>query len=110
MKRKNRTFTKLENHNLKQRFKADFQSGKHSICELARIYNVDRRKLLKWKHELFGKGSVKQKRIFQMHLAGLTAQSIADFFNVPLQQVYRSIRQERQKYSQKPQQSLFKEG
>lgn len=97
MKRKNRTFTKLENHNLEQRFKTDFQTGKYSICELARRYNVDRRKLLKWKYKHFGKGSIKQKRMFQMSMAGIPTKAIAEFFDVPVSQVHRSIRKHKKR-------------
>jgi transposase-like protein len=92
MKRKNRTFSKSQNHNLQLQFKSDFKAGKFSICELARRYDVDRRKLLKWKHKYFGKGSIKQKRMFQMSMAGIPTKVIAEFFNVPITQVHLSIR------------------
>lgn len=107
MKRKNRTFTKLENHNLEQRFVRDFQSGKYSICELARRYSVNRFKLLKWKHKHFGQGSMQQKRIFQMHLAQVPSRAIAEFFSVHVFHVHRAIRMERAKYAKKPQVTLF---
>lgn len=98
---------KLIELNLKQRFKSDFSSGKHSINKLARSYNVERRKLLNWKHELFGKGSLKRKRILMLHLAGMPSKAIADFFNIPLPQVYKSLSSERLKYAKAPQQKLF---
>ncbi|MCB4807131.1 hypothetical protein LG651_02630 [Tamlana sp. 62-3] len=90
-----RKLTKHQNHNLKQRFIADFQSGKVSVTLLAKQYNVDRRKLLKWKHEIFGKGSLKQKRMFQMSVSGIPAKVIADFFNTHVFQVHRAIRNEK---------------
>ncbi|SIQ74221.1 aminoacyl-tRNA hydrolase family protein [Maribacter ulvicola] len=93
MKDTKRRFTKQQNHNLKQKFKSDFTTGLYSIEQLARNYNVGFRKLLKWKHEIFGKGSIKQKRMFQMHLSGLPTKAIAKFFNVPISQVHRSIRE-----------------
>lgn len=107
MKGTKRRLTKLQNHNLKQRFKQDFTSGRYSIAELAKAYNVGRRKLLKWKHELFGKGSITQRRIFQMHLAGIPSKAIAEFYGVHVFQVHRAIRQERKKYLSPPQQKLF---
>lgn len=107
MKGTKRRLPKLQNHNLKQRFKSDFSTGLYSIVELAKAYNVGRRKLLKWKHELFGKGSIQQKRIFQMHLAGMPSKAIAQFFGVHIFQVHRAIRQERAKYAKQPQQKLF---
>jgi len=108
MKRKNRTFTKLENHNLKQRFKAEFETGLYSVNELAKKYNVDRRKLLKWKHKFYGKGSMQQRRIYQMHLAGMPSKAIAQFFDVALPHIHRSIRKQKQEYAKKPQCRLFK--
>tara|TARA_Y100000815_G_scaffold273832_1_gene306154 strand:+ start:540 stop:872 length:333 start_codon:yes stop_codon:yes gene_type:complete len=108
MKRKNRRFTKLENHNLKQRFKAEFETGLYSINELAIKYNVDSRKLLKWKHQLYGKGSMQQKRIYQMHLAGVPSKAVAQFFGVALTHIHRSIRKQSQEYTPNPQCRLFK--
>lgn len=87
-----RGYKKLQEHNLKQRFVQDFETGRFAIDHLARVYGVDRRKLLKWKHEVFGKGSIKRKRMFQMHLAGLPAKAIADYYNVPISQVHLSIK------------------
>ncbi len=105
-----RKFSKAENYNLKQRFISDFTTGLYAVDALARTYNVDRRKLLKWKHEIFGKGSIKQKRIFQMRLAGMPSKAIAEFYGVHVFQVHRAIRQERAKYAKQPQQTLFKNG
>lgn len=90
-------FKKLQNVNLKQRFARDFESGQFSINELARRYGMDRRKLLKWKRELFGLGSLKQKRMYQMHLAGIPAHAIAEFYKTQLPQVHLSIRKHKAK-------------
>ena len=90
-----RAYEKNKASNLKQMFIADFGSGKISIDALARNYNIDRRKLLKLKHKYFGKGSLKQKRMYQMHKAEIPTRAIADFYNVALSQVHRSIRLEK---------------
>lgn len=107
MKGTKRRLTKLQNHNLKQRFKSDFSTGLYSIVQLAKTYNVGRYKLLKWKKELFGKGSIQQKRIFQMHLIGMPSKTIAKIYDVHVFHVHRAIRRERAKYAKQPQQKLF---
>jgi uncharacterized protein YjcR len=97
MKANNRTLTKLEIHNLKQMFRRDFTSGKYSIEGLTRKYGVNRLKLLKWKKELFGKGSLKRKRMYQMHLSEIPTRVIAEFYNVSTVQVNFSIREQKKK-------------
>ncbi|UWY27649.1 hypothetical protein N4T20_18190 [Flavobacterium sp. TR2] len=91
--RKNRSFTRTENAILKQRFISDFASGKTTIEELSRKYNVHRRKLVPWKNELFGTGSLKRKRMYQMHISGIPTRVIADFYGVHIVQVGKGIRE-----------------
>lgn len=93
---KKRVFTKKENKILKKRFFLDFSSGKESIKSLSLKYNVDRRKLLIWKKELFGKGSLRQKRILQMHISGIPKKLISEFYNINLSQVNNVIRNNKQ--------------
>lgn len=90
-----RHLTKLENHNLKQKFYSEFASGKHHVSHLAKKYGVDRRKLLKWKHQKFGKGNLRQRLIYKMYLVGIPTKAIADFYGVFQTQVNRSIRLEK---------------
>lgn len=86
------SYLKLEKVNLEQRFIVDFGSGKVSINELSKRYNKDRRALLKLKHKHFGKGSLKQKRMYQMHLAEIPTRVIAEFYNTNIVQVQKAIR------------------
>ncbi len=94
---KKKYLTKLENHNLKQRFISDFGSGKYKCTELAKLYKVDRRKLLRWKKQLFGKGSLRRKRMYQMHLANIPTKTIAEFYNCTITEVHRSIKIEKKR-------------
>jgi len=91
-----RAYKKNKASNLKQVFIADFGSGKISIDALARNYGINRQTLLKLKHKYFGKGSLKQKRMYQMHKAEIPTRAIADFFNVPNSQVIRAINKEKE--------------
>lgn len=88
-------FKRMKDFNLKKKFINDFSSGKYSVDELARLYNEDRRKLLKWKHEVYGKGSLKQRLMYKMHIVGIPPRFIAEFYNVSIPQVHKSIRNEK---------------
>lgn len=94
--RKNRSFTKSENAILKQRFISDFSAGKTTIEELSRKYNVGRRKLIPWKNQLFGTGSLKRKRMYQMHISGIPTKVIAEFYGVHVVQVSKGVRETKQ--------------
>ncbi|MGY0427158.1 MAG: hypothetical protein ACWIPI_10100 [Polaribacter sp.] len=91
------SYRKSEKVNLENRFIVDFGCGRFSINELAKRYNMDRRTLLKLKHKHFGKGSLKQKRMYQMHKAEIPTRAIADFFNAHTVQVNQAIRIQRAK-------------
>lgn len=93
MNTKNRVFTKLQNHNLKQKFVSDYQSGFYTIEQLAKTYNVDRRKLLKWKKQIFGLGSIRQRRIYELHTSGMPTKAIADIYKTHIVVVQKSIRE-----------------
>lgn len=95
MKRTNRRLTKLENHNLQQKFKTDFSTGKYELTELAERYNVGRRKLQAWKKQMFGLGSIKQAVAYKMHLAGLPTTTIADYLNTHRFVIHKYIRNAR---------------
>lgn len=90
-------YNKNAKANLEQKFIVDFGCGRISISQLAKKYNVENRNLLKLKHKHFGKGSLKQKRMYQMYLAEIPTRAIASFYNVPIQQVCKAIRNERKK-------------
>ncbi|MDO5104601.1 hypothetical protein [Capnocytophaga sp.] len=96
-RKKYQRLTKIELHNLEQIFISEFASGKIKVKDFARKYNIEWRKPLSWKHKHFGKGSLKQTRIYQMHKAQIPSKVIAEFFNIPLPQVHSAIRTERQK-------------
>ena len=85
-------FKKLKSHNLEQKFILEFGTGKYSIKELAKKYGVEWRVLLTFKHKNFGKGSIKQLRMYQMFLANIPTYAIADYMNCPKTQVTRAIR------------------
>ncbi len=100
--KKYQRLTKIELHNLEQIFISEFASGKMKVKEFARKYNIEWRKPLKWKHKHFGKGSLKQTRIYQMHKAQIPSKVIAEFFNIHLTQVHLAIRTEREKAQKQP--------
>lgn len=89
-------FNKLQKHNFKQHFKTEFADGRKTITELANLYGLERRTVLKWKHKFFGKGNLRQRLMFQMFQSGIPRRCIARFYDVHIQQVHTNIKRERQ--------------
>jgi len=92
-KKRRKRMTKYEKGMLKIRFTRDFGSGKVTLRELARQYDVDWRVLLQFKKEVFGLGSLKQKRMYQLDSIGMPTKAIAEFYGVSSIAVRKNIRE-----------------
>lgn len=91
-KAKYQSLSKLEKYNVRQKLLSEYGSGKLFIGDLAHKYNVIRRVALRWKIKQFGKGSLREKLIYQMHQSQIPSKTIAEFYNVHVVQVNKSIR------------------
>jgi uncharacterized protein YjcR len=89
--------TKAPLKQLKSLFEREFATGKLSAASFARKYNIRRATVQNWKTPMYGKGSQKQKLAGKMHFAGIDKQAIAEYFKVPVQQIERYIRREKDK-------------
>lgn len=90
-------FNRLQMHNYRQHFKTEYADGRKTVIELAALYGLDRRTVSKWKHELFGKGNLRQTLMYKMYQSEIPVHAIAQFYDVHVMQVHQSIRKERKK-------------
>ena len=74
-----------------------FASGKKFISQYSRDLKIDRRILYKWALYEFGTTNIRPELMYKMHISGIPIRVISEFYEVHINQVHRSIRDQKEK-------------